>query len=161
MRLRWPWPGRPYGEPRCRSRGNRCGNFRYVLERAFPDPTERKLIAGGNMARILTDRRQVASALAVGEPGGQVPDVCQQRAQRLALLAEHVRRGRRSREQQHTDPFAQPGRLPRQMGHGHVELLVARDVDLVQGEEHLHESVDHLLDDAGGKLSGQNSAAVR
>jgi hypothetical protein len=33
--------------------GNLYGNFQYVLERAFPDPADRALIMGGNMARIM------------------------------------------------------------------------------------------------------------
>ena len=32
---------------------NLYGNFRYVLERAFPDPEERRLVMGESMARIL------------------------------------------------------------------------------------------------------------
>ena len=44
---------------------------------------------------------------------GHIPDVCQQRTQRLALLTEHLHGGRCARPQQRTDPFAQPGRLPR------------------------------------------------
>jgi predicted TIM-barrel fold metal-dependent hydrolase len=32
---------------------NLYGNFLYVLERAFPDPAQRKRILGGNMAKIL------------------------------------------------------------------------------------------------------------
>jgi predicted TIM-barrel fold metal-dependent hydrolase len=36
-----------------RSQKNLYGNFRYVLQRAFPDPADRQLIMGGNMARIL------------------------------------------------------------------------------------------------------------
>jgi len=44
---------------------------------------------------------------------GHIPDVCQQRTQRLALLMEHLHGGRCARPQQRTDPFAQPGRLPR------------------------------------------------
>jgi uncharacterized protein len=37
------------------SRGHRnlYGNFRYVLERAFPEPADRKLIFGGNAERIM------------------------------------------------------------------------------------------------------------
>ncbi len=37
-----------------RGQKNLYGNFRYVLERAFPDPADRHLIMGGNMARILS-----------------------------------------------------------------------------------------------------------
>jgi predicted TIM-barrel fold metal-dependent hydrolase len=36
-----------------RGHTNLYGNFRYVLERAFPDPADRRLIMGRNMARIL------------------------------------------------------------------------------------------------------------
>jgi predicted TIM-barrel fold metal-dependent hydrolase len=36
-----------------RGQKNLYRNFRYVLEGAFPDPAERRLIMGGNMARIL------------------------------------------------------------------------------------------------------------
>ncbi len=36
-----------------RGHGNLYGNFFHVLERAFPDPEERGLILGGNMAGIL------------------------------------------------------------------------------------------------------------
>lgn len=36
-----------------RGQKNLYGNFWYVLERAFPDPAERRLIMGGNIARIL------------------------------------------------------------------------------------------------------------
>jgi hypothetical protein len=36
-----------------RGQRNLYGNFRHLLERAFPDPGERGLIMGGNMARIL------------------------------------------------------------------------------------------------------------
>jgi hypothetical protein len=35
------------------AQGNLYGNFRYVLERAFPDPTDRELVMGGNMAGIM------------------------------------------------------------------------------------------------------------
>ncbi|NQT19074.1 MAG: hypothetical protein HQ592_05170 [Planctomycetes bacterium] len=36
-----------------RSQRNLYGNFSYILERAFPDPEERGMILGGNIARIL------------------------------------------------------------------------------------------------------------
>ncbi len=35
-----------------RGQRNLYGNFQYVLERAFPDPAERRLVMGGNIARI-------------------------------------------------------------------------------------------------------------
>ena len=40
-------------DPFARAQKNLYGNFLFVLKGAFPDPAVRKLILGGNIARLL------------------------------------------------------------------------------------------------------------